>query len=67
MNLPPRFVGDTGNRICKLRKTLYGLKQSPKTWFGRFANVMKKSREDSMDPNHKIRGAMEEPIVHKRM
>ena len=27
--------------MCKLKKTLYGLKQSPRTWFGRFAEVMK--------------------------
>ena len=29
------------NKVCKLKKTLYGLKQSPKAWFGRFARVMK--------------------------
>ncbi|CAL8174598.1 unnamed protein product [Prunus armeniaca] len=28
--------------VCKLRKSLYGLKQSPIAWFGRFATSMKK-------------------------
>ena len=28
--------------MCRLRKTLYGLKQSPRAWFGRFTSSMKK-------------------------
>ena len=28
--------------VCRLRKSLYGLKQSPRAWFGRFATSMKK-------------------------
>ena len=29
------------NKVCRLKKALYGLKWSPKAWFGRFARVMK--------------------------
>ncbi|CAL2236796.1 unnamed protein product [Prunus armeniaca] len=28
--------------VCEMRKSLYGLKQSPRAWFGRFATSMKK-------------------------
>ena len=35
MEQPPRFVaqGDIG-KVCHLRKSLYGLKQSPRALFG---------------------------------
>lgn len=29
-------------KACKLKKFLYGLKQSPGAWFNRFAKAMKK-------------------------
>lgn len=41
MKVPPGFGGPLkANKVCRLKKTLYGLKQSPRTWFGRFARVM---------------------------
>ena len=33
--------GEIG-RVCRLRKSLYDLKQSPRTWFGKFSQVIKK-------------------------
>ena len=41
MEQPPRFVaqGEIG-RICRLRKSLYGLKQSPCAWFGKFSQTV---------------------------
>lgn len=42
VTLPPGFSrADEENKVCKLEKSLYGLKQSPRTWFDRFAKVLK--------------------------
>ena len=42
MALPPRFCKEKEEtRVCKLKKSLYGLKQSPRAWFDRFAKVIK--------------------------
>ena len=41
MEVPPGFSEEFGKgRVCRLRKTLYGLKQSPRVWFGRFCQAM---------------------------
>ena len=41
MEQPPRFVtqGEIG-RVCYLRKSLYGLEQSPRAWFGKFSQAV---------------------------
>ena len=43
MDLPPgcNLDCDKENQVCKLRKSLYGLKQSPMVWFDRFTKSMK--------------------------
>ncbi|PRQ35290.1 putative RNA-directed DNA polymerase [Rosa chinensis] len=43
MDVPPgvkNYPSDVG-KVCKLKKSLYGLKQSPRAWFGRFSKSMK--------------------------
>ncbi|KAL6214625.1 hypothetical protein ACLB2K_014057 [Fragaria x ananassa] len=43
MDLPPEYGTSTGEQVvCKLKKSLYGLKQSPRAWFGRFSKFMKR-------------------------
>ncbi|CAL2272194.1 unnamed protein product [Prunus armeniaca] len=43
IDLPPSiFITFKEGVVCKLRKSFYGLKQSPSAWFGRFAASMKK-------------------------
>ena len=41
MEQPPGFVaqGESG-LVCRLRLSLYGLKHSPRAWFGRFSSVV---------------------------
>ena len=40
MSIPPAFNGSDGNKVCQLKKALYGLKLFPRAWFGRFTKVM---------------------------
>ncbi|XP_071915997.1 uncharacterized protein [Coffea arabica] len=42
MEQPPGFVvqGENSQLVCCLKKSLYGLKQSPRAWFGRFSSVV---------------------------
>ncbi|XP_019184263.1 PREDICTED: uncharacterized protein LOC109179154 [Ipomoea nil] len=41
MEQPPGFVaqGESG-KVCRLRRSLYGLKQSPRAWFEKFSQVV---------------------------
>jgi len=42
MDLPPGFEKSLGtNKVCRLKKSLYGLKQSPRAWFERFGKAVK--------------------------
>ena len=41
MEIPPGFSNaNTKGKVCKLKKSLYGLKQSPRAWFDRFRQAM---------------------------
>ena len=43
MDLPPRCMipEEHCRKVCRLKKSLYGLKQSPRAWFGRFTKSMR--------------------------
>ena len=43
----PRFTPKEG-KVCKLKKTLYGLKQSSRAWFGRVSYLMEYGFKQSM-------------------
>ena len=42
MEQRPGFVaqGESG-LVCRLRRSLYGLEQSPRAWFDRFSSIVK--------------------------
>lgn len=41
MEIPPGFSSpNIKGKVCKLKRSLYGLKQSPRVWFDRFWRAM---------------------------
>nr|GEY64037.1 putative RNA-directed DNA polymerase [Tanacetum cinerariifolium] len=55
MEAPPGFSGDFKTReVCRLKKSLYGLKQSPRAWFGRFTLAMKKYGFKQSNSDHTL-------------
>ena len=55
MEQPLRFVarGKLG-KVCRLRKSLYGLKQSPQAWFGKFSQAVKKFGMQKSKSDHSV-------------
>ena len=44
----------TSNKVCKLRKSLYGLKQSPRAWFDRLTRVVKEDGFTQCQSDHTV-------------
>ena len=49
MMLSPSFDKRIQDQVCKLNRSLYGLKQSPIAWFDRFFNVLDGYNQDLSD------------------
>ena len=41
MKLPPDFRSDSYKRVCRLRKSLYGLRQVPRCWFSKLTMALR--------------------------
>ena len=55
MDLPPGFESMFGARkVCKLKKSLYGLKQSPRAWFDRFTKAVKRCGYRQSQADHTL-------------
>ena len=40
MQLPPGFKSTVPNQVCKLNKSLYGLRQAPRCWFSKLSTAL---------------------------
>jgi len=55
MDLPPGYTTSTDAKVvCKLQRALYGLKQSPRAWFGRFSMAMRKYGFKQSNSDHTL-------------
>ena len=56
MDQPPGFViqGKSSGMVCRLKRALYGLKQSPRAWFGRFRDVVQKYGMIRSEADHSV-------------
>ena len=56
MDLPPGCMIPEVHcrKVCKLKKSLYGLKQSPRAWFGRFTKFMRSFGYHQSNSNHTL-------------
>ncbi|XP_076926353.1 uncharacterized protein LOC143589490 [Bidens hawaiensis] len=55
MEAPPGFTQDfKKGEVCHLKKSLYGLKQSPRAWFGIFTLAMKKYGFKQSNSDHTL-------------
>jgi Reverse transcriptase (RNA-dependent DNA polymerase) len=53
MEIPPEFENEQlKGKVCRLKRSLYGLKQSPRAWFDRFSMVMKKLCYQQSNADH---------------
>lgn len=53
MGLPSGFDKDRRiGKVCRLKKSLYGLKQSPKAWFERFSKTILQQSYNQTQTNH---------------
>ena len=55
MEQPPWFVAQREIvKVCRLWKSLYGLKQSPRAWFGKFSQAVEKFGLQKSKSDHSV-------------
>nr|KYP61339.1 hypothetical protein KK1_015826 [Cajanus cajan] len=55
MEQPPGFVAqEECGLVCRLRRSLYGLKQSPQAWFGKFSHIVQSFGLKHSEVDHSV-------------
>ena len=54
MEPPPGFTEKFGSKVCRLKRSLYGLKQSPRAWFERFTKFVKSQGYSQGQADHTL-------------
>lgn len=55
MSIPPGLENKSNNMlVCKLKKSLYGLKQSPRAWFDEFTRTVKANGYQQCQADHTL-------------
>ncbi|RVW38219.1 Retrovirus-related Pol polyprotein from transposon TNT 1-94 [Vitis vinifera] len=55
MDIPPGYTATSEAKItCRLQRALYGLKQSPRAWFGRLSSTMRKYGFQQSNSDHTL-------------
>ena len=56
MEQPSGFVAqvESSNMVCRLHRSLYGLKQSPRAWFDRFSTVVQQFGMVCSEADHSV-------------
>ena len=55
MDIPPGYTITLKAKIaCRLQRAFYGLKQSPRAWFGRFSSAMRKYGFQQSNSDHTL-------------
>ena len=55
MEQPPGFVAQgESNVVCKLKKSIYGLKQSPRVWYDKLSGVLLSLKFKRYQADHSV-------------
>ena len=54
MDIPPGYMSSSPGIVYRLQWVLYGLKQSPRAWFGRFSMAMRKYSFQQRNSDHTL-------------
>lgn len=52
MEQPPEYAAYGKNVMCNLKKAIYSLEQSPRTWFDKFSKIFTKDGTQRCNSNH---------------